>query len=410
MTLAGELGDSHFPVELKPAKWAPLPEFEEETPRMRSILAALSITTLALGACAVEEPAPQPPPQPPPMPAPSAAAPAAPANTTPPPPPKPSLAELIPQTMKGISDAFNAHDAKKIAGFFTEDCVASAFGMPDAHGREEIAKGLQGFFDVAGDVKSNALRVWVKGNVVVDEIAWAGSMTGDFMGIKASKKALGAMRVHVMWVNDDGLVTEMHEYGDDAGLMAQMAGKKGAPPVPAVPTNPPQVHVAKGTPDEDKLAEWAKSTDEAFNKDDTKAVVALMADDADYWLNISGAPATRGKKDLTKDLDGWFKTLPDQKWTSTNTWGIDGFAVIEHTVSGTQKGRMGPLPASNKQVSNWHWIDILQPSADGKIQHGWGYANLIEMMQQTGATKQGDKPVAAEKAPAVDATAKNKKK
>jgi hypothetical protein len=31
-------------------------------------------------------------------------------------------------------------------------------------------------------------------------------------------------------------------------------------------------------------------------------------------------------------------------------------------------------------------------------------------MQQTGATKQGDKPVAAEKAPAVDATAKNKKK
>jgi uncharacterized protein (TIGR02246 family) len=376
---------------------------------MRSMLAALTITTLVLGACGGEEPAPQPPPQPPPVMAPTATASAAPA--TPPAPPKPELAELIPQTMRGIAEAFNAHDAKKIAAFFTEDCVASTYGTPDAHGRDEIAKALQGLFDVAADVKSNALRAWVKGNVVVEEIAWAGTMTGDFMGIKASKKALGAMRVHVMWVNEDGLVHEMHEYGDDAGLMAQMTGKKGAPPVPAVPANPPQVHTAKGTADEDKLAEWAKSTDEAFNKDDAKAAVALMADDADYWLNISGAPATKGKKDLTKDLDGWFKTLPDQKWTSTNAWGIDGFAVIEHTVSGTQKGRMGLLPASNKPVSNWHWLDVLQPSADDKIQHGWGYANLIEMMQQTGALKQpGDKPVAAEKAPAVDATAKNKKK
>src|SRR5882672_1503506 len=242
---------------------------------MRSTLAALTMTTLALGACAGEQPPPQPPPAPQPAAAASAAPSAAPAET-PASAPKPSLADVIPQTMKGIAEGFNAHDSKKIASFFTEDCVVSAYGMPDAHGRDDVAKGLQGFFDFAGDSKSNASRVWVKGNVVVDEIVWAGTMTGDFMGTKASKKPLGQMRVHVMWVTDDGLVKEMHEYGDDAGLMAQMTGKKGAPAVPTVPTNPPQVHFAKGTADEDKLADWAKSIDDAFNKDEAKAVVAIM--------------------------------------------------------------------------------------------------------------------------------------
>ena len=43
----------------------------------------------------------------------------------------------------------------------------------------------------------------------------------------------------------------------------------------------------------------------------------------------------------------------------------------------------------------------MQPSADQKVQHGWGYANLVEVLQQTGALKiPGDKPAAPAK-PAV---------
>ena len=96
---------------------------------------------------------------------------------------------------------------------------------------------------------------------------------------------------------------------------------------------------------------------------------------------------------MAKDLEGFFKAFPDQKWTTVNSWGIDGFAIVEHTMTGTQKGRLGPLPASNKQVKDWHWLDIMQPTADGKLQHGWGYANLVEVLQQTGALKSpGDKP------------------
>jgi steroid delta-isomerase-like uncharacterized protein len=364
---------------------------------MRSTtLVALTLTTLALAACGGETPAPQPPPSAPAPPPTAAASAAPPAETAPPPPAKPSLAELIPQTLKGLGEAFNAHDAKKMASYYTEDCVVQAYGTAnrDAHGRDEVAKAEQTTADLSSDAKGAVTRVWTKGNIAIAEIAWAGTMTGDFMGMKASKKPIGNLRAHVMWFNDDGLVKEQHEYADDAGLMAQMKGAKGAPPVPTVPSGAPEMHVSKGAPDEDNLADGAKKMDETFSKDDPKAVVANVADDADYWTNVSGMPAMKGKKDLTKDLNNWFKAFPDQKWTSTGAWGIDGFEIIEHTLSGTQKGPLGPLPASNKPVTNWHWIDIVQPTADGKLQHGWGFANLVEMMGQTGALK----PLSAEKA------------
>ena len=361
----------------------------------QTILAALTMTTLSLAACGGEEPAPQAPPAPAPT-TPVAQTPAPPpADTTPPPAPKPSLADLIPQTMKGIGDAFNAHDAQKMANYFTDDASVFSYGEGEMHSKADLAKGMADMFAMIGDAKSTPNRLWVKGNIVVVEMAWAGTMTGDFMGMKATHKPVGQMRAHVYWFNDDGLVKEMHEYADDAGLMAQMQNKKGAPPVPTLATNPPELHIAKGTPDEDKLADWAKAGDDAFNKDDAKAVAAGSADDADYWLNFTGMPATKGRKDMTKQLTSWFKTFPDQKWTPVNTWGIDGFAIIEHTMSGTQKGALGPMPASNKAVSNWHWLDIMQPTADGKLQHGWAYGNLVEMMKQTGAMKEpGEKPVA----------------
>jgi steroid delta-isomerase-like uncharacterized protein len=353
---------------------------------MRSTtLAMLTLTTLAFAACGGQQPEPQAPPAPPPMPAASTTAP--PADTAPAPPPKPSLAEVMPQTMKGLAEAFNAHDTKKMLSYYTDDCVFQTYGAPEMHSRDDSIKMLQMFFDTVGDVKGAPTRVWVKGNVAISELAWAGTMTGDFMGVKASKKPVGAMRLHIVWFNDDGLIKETHEYGDDAGLMAQMKGAKGAPPVPTVPTNPPEMHVGKGTPEEDKLADWMKGMDEVFSKDDVKAAAALMADDGDYWMNIGGGPAIKGKKEMTKELTNWFKAFPDQKWTSTNAWGIDGFAIVEHSLNGTQKGPLGPLPASNKQVSNWHFVDVAQPSADQKQQHGWGYTNLVEMMIQTGALK-----------------------
>ena len=88
---------------------------------------------IGLVACASPPPPPPAPPLPPP-PVATASAPPPPADTTPPPPAKPTLAELIPQALKGIAEAFNAHDGKVIARYFSEDAVTDAYGEPTAHG------------------------------------------------------------------------------------------------------------------------------------------------------------------------------------------------------------------------------------------------------------------------------------
>ena len=104
----------------------------------------------------------------------------------------------------------------------------------------------------------------------------------------------------------------------------------------------------------------------------------------------------KGKKDLGKGLDGFFKAFPDQKWTTVNAWGIDGFGIIEHTMAGTFKGPFGPIRPTGKKVTAWHNIDIIQPTADGKVLHGWGYGNSMEMMEQAGALpKHGAPPAQA---------------
>jgi steroid delta-isomerase-like uncharacterized protein len=337
----------------------------------------------------------------------SAPAPTSSAPTTPPPPAKPSLAELIPQTLKGVNDAFNAHDAKKVASLYSEDATVTDYGGgPASHGRDDAARMVQMLFDTFSDAKVATTRVWIKGNVAVSEMAWSGTMSADMMGIKASKKPVGQLRVHITWFNDDGLIKEEHEYADSAGMMAQMSAKKGAPPVPTLPTSAPEVHVAKGTPDEDKLADWAKTGDDTMSKDDAKAAVALFAADGDFLSNFGG-PAAKGTKDITKGYTAWFKAFPDQKWTVANAWGIDGFAIVEDSLTGTQKGPLGPLPASNKPVTGWHFVTIAQPTADGKVQHMWSYGNLAEATAQISPPKAApaDKPVAKAGAPEKPAAA-----
>lgn len=281
----------------------------------------------------------------------------------------------------GLADALRARDAQKAASFFADDASVTAYGGWEAHGRDEIAKRLQELFAAFGDAKTVVLRTWTKGDVVVEESAWSGTMTGAFMGRPATHAPVGQLRAEVLVFDADGRVKELREYADDAGLLLQAIGKKDAPPVPLLPTNAPSVHVAVDSPEDDKLAAWGR----ALGEGDAGVLAAGLADDSDVWINVDDKPATHGKRALAKELAGWTRAFPDAKWTTTASWGIDGFAIVEHTMTGTQKGPLGALKASNKPVASWHWLTIVQPDADGQIHHAWAYANLVEVLRQTGA-------------------------
>ncbi|MGO9832632.1 MAG: ester cyclase [Polyangiaceae bacterium] len=342
--------------------------------RMKS-LAALVVLASAFAACGGEEPPPPQPPPPPPM-APPPPPPAT-AETPPPPPPKPTIAELIPVTLKNVTDAFNVHDSQKFAANYTADAVDTDYGTPEMHGRDDIAKGVQSLFDMSGDVKGGAAHLWSKGNVVAVDWVSAGTMTGDFMGMKASKKPVGGHRLVIAMLNDDGLMTQAHVYADIPGMMAQMKGAKDAPEVPAVPTTT-EMHAAKNSPDEDKLVDWLKADTDTMNKGDMKAMSATFAPDGDVTFFFMGGKVIKAGKDLDKFHADFFRAVPKAQFSVVNAWGIDGFVVAERTISGTQKGRLGPLPASNKDIT-LHVGEVFLPTADGKVSHAWVFGNMGEL-------------------------------
>jgi uncharacterized protein (TIGR02246 family) len=346
---------------------------------MRSIHLA-AITTLsfvALGACGgAETPPPQPPtaasaPAPEPAPVASATAPA------PAPAPKPSQADLIQQTMKAFGDGMAAGDTAKVAALFTTDGVWTAYGPGgETKGRDAIQQMGQSWIAMSKDIKMVPKRVFLKGNVAINEMVCSGTMTGDFMGIKASNKPFGFVDTVVMTFNDDGLIQSIHDYFDGPGFMAQITGKKDAPPAPALPTGAPEVHVAKGTPDEDKAADFAKSFNDAFNKD-AKTINGLIAKDGDVTFYFLGGKNMKGKE-LEAMNSTPSKAFPGGQWTVGNVWGIDGYVIAERSMTGPWKGKLGPMAPSGKQVT-LHLLEILQPSTDGKLQHGWAYGNVAEV-------------------------------
>jgi hypothetical protein len=240
--------------------------------------------------------------------------------------------------------------------------------------------------------------MFVKGNVVVVHWVSAGTMTGDFMGIKASKKPIGGHRLIVASIGDDGLMTQDHQYQDFPGLMAQMKGAKDAPAVPAIPDTT-EVHWAKNSPEEDKLVDWMKGFNDAFNKDDAKALSGFFAPEGDVTFQSLGGKVVKTGADLDKFHADLFKAIPNAQAAVTNSWGIDGLVIAERTVTGKLKGKFGPVPPTGKDVT-LHVCDIIQPTADGKVQHAWHFGNLAEL-----SPPPPPKPAPAAKAAAAGAPA-----
>jgi len=198
-------------------------------------------------------------------------------------------------------------------------------------------------------------------------------------------------------------------YADMPGVMAQMKGAKDAPAVPTVPATT-DMHAAKNSPDEDKLVDWFKATNDTFNKDDSKAVSGLFAADGDVTFFFSGGKVAKAGKELEKFHGDFLKAVPKAQFSTVNAWGIDGFVVAERTISGKMTGRLGPLPASNKDIT-LHVGEVFQPTADGKISHAWAFGNMGEIAPPPAAKAAAPaaKPAAAAAAPAPKAAPAAKK-
>jgi steroid delta-isomerase-like uncharacterized protein len=348
---------------------------------MRSVCGlAVVVLAVAIGACGGDEAKPQP------------VVPATPVQPVTPPPvveapkeepkPAPTMAELQKQTHAGLAMAMNAHDAKKTASFYTENAVIKMAGMPDVTGRDAIAAMWQMNWDMASNAKAGANRIFVKGDVVVVEFAWAGTHSGNMGPIKATEKPIGAQGVDIMWFAVDGLIKEQHTYMDMGTIMSQIgASKQKGRAVPTVPSAMPAVAVATGSAEETKNVDAATKMFAAFEKKSADDFMGGASDDI-TWDDMTQPETMKGKAAGKKYFAAMTTAFPDVKSTTTNAWGVGDVVIAEGTLSGTQKGAFFGIPATKKPI-NLHGVDIMQ-FKDGKIVAGRSYGNGAEMAMQLG--------------------------
>jgi steroid delta-isomerase-like uncharacterized protein len=114
---------------------------------------------------------------------------------------------------------------------------------------------------------------------------------------------------------------------------------------------------------------------------DLPKLLSIFTDDIVYEDTTVHA-VLRGKEELRGFAEGWFKAFPDLSFTLTSAVISEDHATVEWQVTGTQRGDMPGMPASNK-VANIAVVSVME-CADGKIRHNVDYYDMTTVMRQLG--------------------------
>ncbi len=301
-------------------------------------------------------------------------------------PPKPPLAELERTNIGNWLAAFNAHDVDKLALLYAEGAVQTGpFADSASHeGRARIADSFTYLFVGFGDLKLAPVRFFQKRDVVILERVTVGTNTGEFRGAATNKKT-GVHGGDVFWFDESGAIVRQESFSDEVTLMRQL-GKwpDKAPERAVVPSQDATWIVATDAPEEDALVEVVKTTWPAtFNRRDVAAYGAALNDDAER-VDFATPSDVKGRAALVKDFQTTVQAMPDLTETIGKAWGFaSGVVVSELTTTGTLKGSLRTMKATNKPVT-YHGLEI-DELKDGKLQRSQIFADGAELLAAAGA-------------------------
>jgi steroid delta-isomerase-like uncharacterized protein len=121
---------------------------------------------------------------------------------------------------------------------------------------------------------------------------------------------------------------------------------------------------------------------------DLPKLMPLFTDDVIYEDTTVHA-VLHGKNELQGFAAGWFKAFPDMSFSLTSTIISADRAAVAWQVTGTQRGDMPGMPASNKTASV---VGVsLMECKDGKITHNVDYWDMATILRQLGFLDPGAK-------------------
>jgi len=128
---------------------------------------------------------------------------------------------------------------------------------------------------------------------------------------------------------------------------------------------------------EKALDAWAAD----WSSHDVDHLLSLFTDDCLYE-DVTFGVANHGKAELRAFADGIFAVFPDFKVELTTRFSAGDWAVMEWTISGTHKGDLPGMSATNKTFSI-RGATIIELRS-GKIKRNSDYWDLATFLKQVG--------------------------
>jgi len=142
---------------------------------------------------------------------------------------------------------------------------------------------------------------------------------------------------------------------------------------------PNQAANNSGTANKERVKQFYDQVINAHNPDMVDSFCTADFVDHNPDMGHSG----KGTDDLKASFKEFFAAYPDVHMT-TNFMVAEGDKVVSHiTITGTNSGPMGNMPATGKSM-NVDGIDIVGGIKDGKASERWGLFDAMKMMTQMG--------------------------
>lgn len=121
---------------------------------------------------------------------------------------------------------------------------------------------------------------------------------------------------------------------------------------------------------------------EAVNGQDWPRLRELVTDGFTRHSTAAGEPGIRSRQDLVDFLEGEYRTFPDAKEDIEDLVAEGDRVAARHRFRGTQKGPLGPHPASGR-VLDATYLAIYRIE-DGRIAESWAEWDNLAGLRQLG--------------------------
>ena len=283
--------------------------------------------------------------------------------------------ELERQIAAKYIKALSAADFAGLEQLFDEDAHFVFVGDKlDSHGRREIMAAHTKLLGSLSPRQFAARRVLITDRT--QAIAW--TLTGND---KATQKAVGITGMSLVWTKDDGTISDLHMFFDEAVLHAQLGGEPKvlqSVPLAQAPSGPPEIVDQTHAPDEAKHAQIASDWLDDFEKGEPK-YLAAMTDDVEFET-LEAAKPMHGQADARVHYDRMHHAIGNiDTQLIPPALAAGDFVEVEYRIVGEMRDKVAFIPRLNIPLITLYVVDVLQFKGD-KIAHVWRYDDPLQIL------------------------------